>query len=190
MLTIKNILDKFRSISVDSINDFLTRNGIKHKCVELNIIEFELKGWNWDLYIGDDYVKLDLVFSMSEVKGEDGYCDRNSVEEANLDVTKRVKVLKAFCTSHKCVDKDNGDRVVNRNNIHFSFESFIYNMYDFRELFYRGVGVILGGCNEHKKVYSEFEAKRPQTPIGFCNYDEDSTNEKLQTTNRRRVGYV
>ena len=55
MLGIYNILNRYKSISIERINDFLTRNGIEHQCTEFGKIKFKLEDWKWDLYIENNY---------------------------------------------------------------------------------------------------------------------------------------
>lgn len=186
MLTIKDILDKFRSISVDSINDFLTRNDIEHKRTDLNVLEFKLENWRWDLYIYQDYIKVELVLFVPEEMS----VDKEIAREACLEVTKRLKVLKLYYTSRKYRDKYKDNEVVECDIFLFSFESFCFSMFEFGNLFYNGIYAIIGGQKEYNKLYDEMESKKPKPPVGFTNFISDSSSEKPQTTNRRRVGYV
>lgn len=190
MLTINNILDKFRAISVERISDFLNRNGIEHKRTELNAIEFMLKGWHWDLWIDRDYIKMDLVFPVTEETNGERNIEMGVSREACLEVTKQIRVMKAFYTSHQYVDKDKDNEIVKYDLLHFSFESFCYSMFEFSRLFYDGVNVIIGGYNEYHKHYKEIEAKLPKAPVGFTNYNIESSDVRQQITNRRRIGYV
>ena len=65
MFTINDIFDKYRSISIERVNDFLTRKSIEHKCTELRKIEFRLEDWSWDFaticMISVDYFMMDLM---------------------------------------------------------------------------------------------------------------------------------
>lgn len=79
-----DILDRYKSISVGRVNDFLDRNCIEHKCTELRKIEFKLEDWSWDLYIDDNYFKMDLVFPIAEDTGKDKHINNHVAEEACL----------------------------------------------------------------------------------------------------------
>lgn len=190
MQIINNTLDKFRQISVERVSDFLTRNSIEHKRAELDTIEFNLKNWRWYLFINQNYIKIDLVFPITEQTNSNKHIDKGIAREACLEVTKQLKVLKVFYTSHKYVDKDKDNEIVKYDILLFSFESFCYNMFEFSRLFYDGINVIIGGYNEYHKRYKEIDSKLPKAPIGFTNFNRDSSVENSQTTNRRRIGYV
>lgn len=62
-------LDK--SISVGRANDFLDRNCIEHQCIEVLKIEFILENWYCDLYIDDNYFKMNLGFPLADGTGRD-----------------------------------------------------------------------------------------------------------------------
>ena len=190
MFTINDIFDKYRSISIERVNDFLTRKSIEHKCTELRKIEFRLEDWSWDLYIDDNYFKIDLVFPISQGADTDKRINSHVAEKACLEVTKLIKVLKAYYSSHEYVDEDNENKLVKYNILILNFESYCYNMYDFSRLFYDGLNVILGGYNEYHKLYDEIESKLPGTPIGFRNFDNDEARQESQPTNRHRIGFV
>lgn len=130
MFTINDIFDKYRSISIERVNDFLTRKSIEHKCTELRKIEFRLEDWSWDLYIDDNYFKIDLVFPISQGADVDKRINSYVAEKACLEVTKLIKVMKAHYSSHEYVDEDNGNKLVKYNILLFNFESYCYNMYD------------------------------------------------------------
>ena len=57
MFAKNNRFDRYKSISIEKVNGFLTRKCIEHQCTELRKIEFKLDGLSWDLYIDDDYFK-------------------------------------------------------------------------------------------------------------------------------------
>lgn len=190
MQSIYNIFDKFKSISNERVNDFLRRNGIEHQCTELNKIEFRLEDWNWELYIDGNYFKMDLIFPITEEMNAEKPMNKSVAEEACLEVTKQIKVLKAFYTSHSYVDKGKDNRVVSYNILGFTFESFCYNMCDFRLLFNNAINVIVAGYREFPKFYDEIESKLPGTPIGFRLSDSNDTKEKSLTTNKHRIGFV
>jgi len=190
MLTLFNIFDRCKSISIERVNDFLTRKCIEHQCTELHKIEFKLEDWSWDLYIDENYFKMDLVFPITEKNCSNKHINRHVAEEACLEVTKLIKVLKAHYTSHEYVDKDNGNQLVKYYILLFSFESYCYNMYDFNKLFYDGLNVILGGYKEYLKLYDDIESKLPSTPIGFRTFDSNATNDKSRTINNHRIGFV
>lgn len=63
-------------------------------------------------------------------------------------------------------------------------------MYEFNELFYNGLRLILGGYSEYRELYDELESKSPVTPVGFIQSDCDNAKEKLQPTDRHRIGFV
>ena len=149
------IVDKYKSISIERVNNFLDRNCIEHQCTELREIVFKLEDWSWDLYIDNDYFKIELVFPITEDTGKDKHINNHIAEKACLEVTKLIKVLKAHYTSHEYVDEDNEDKLVKYNLLHFNFESYCYNIYDFGKLFYDGLNVILGGYKEYHKLYDE-----------------------------------
>lgn len=188
MLGIYNILNRYKSISIERINDFLTRNGIEHQCTEFGKIEFKLEDWKWDLYIENNYFRMVLVFSITEDTIKDRYIDCNGAEEACLEITKQIKFLKAHYSSHKY--KDNDNRLKNYNILIFNFESYCYNMYDFSKIFYDGLNIILVGYKEYQKIYDEIESKLTAIPIGFRNSDGNNKSEKSKKTNRHRIGYV
>lgn len=190
MFTINDIFDKYRSISIERVNDFLTRKSIEHKYTELRKIEFRLEDWSWDLYIDDNYFKIDLVFPISQGADTDKRINSYVAEKACLEVTKLIKVMKAHYSSHEYVDEDNGNKLVKYNILLFNFESYCYNMYDFSRLFYDALNVILGGYNEYHKLYDEIESKLPGAPIGFRSFDNDEVKQETKPTNRHRIGFV
>lgn len=79
-------------------------------------------------------------------------------ENACLEVTKRIKVIKVHYSSHEFHDEDNGNKLVKFNVLHFCFESYCYNMYDFGKLFFTGLNVILGGYSEYETLYAEIQS--------------------------------
>ena len=189
MITIHNIFDKYRSVTIERVHNFLSRKGIEHQCSELKKIDFKLEGWSWDLYIEDNYVNICLDFIKKETDA-DKKTNRKVAKEACLGVTKRIKVIKAFYTSHSHNDEDNGNRLTRYDIFHFSFESFCFNMHEFNVLFYNGLRLILGAYSEYRELYDEMESRLPETIVGFRNDDSNETNERSQTTNRHRIGFV
>ena len=187
MLTTYNLFDKYRSISIERIINFLTRKCIEHRCAELQKIEFKLEDLSWNLYLDNDYFKMDLVFPITE---EENHINTKVAKEACLEITKLVKVLKAHYTSHDYIDKENGSKVVKYHILLFSFETFCYNMYDFGKLFYDSLNVILCGYNEYHKLYNEIVSKLPNAPIGFRNFESNNANEESHPTNRHRIGFI
>lgn len=186
-----NIFDKFRSISVERINDFLNNKCIEHKCTELHRIEFRLEDWSWNLYVDDNYFKVSLVFPITRETDTDKPVNTRVAEKACLEVTNLLKVLKANYSSHEYIDKDNDNKPVRYHILLFSFESFCYNMHDFNKLFYDALNVIISGFKEYHKLYDEIESKLPGAPIGFRQLDsEEETIEKTQTTNKHHIGFV
>ena len=103
------IFDKYKSISIERVNCFFDRNCIEHQCTGVREIEFKLEDWSWDLYIDNDYFKMELVFPITEDTGKDKRINNHIAEKACLEVTKQIKVLKAHYTSHEYVDEDNGN---------------------------------------------------------------------------------
>jgi len=190
MHTIYDVVDKYRSISVERVNDFLTRKCIGHQCTELRKIEFKLEDWSWDLYIDDNYFKMELVFPITEDTGSDKPINKRVAEEACIEVTRQVKVLKAYYCSYEYVNKDNENKLVKYNILLFNFGSYCYNMYDFSKLFYDGLNIILWGYKEYHKLYNEIESKLPITSIGYIRSDNDDANEKSRTKNRHHIGFV
>lgn len=184
MFTINDIFDRNRSISIERVNEFLTRKSIEHKCTELRKIEFKLEDWSWDLYIDDNYFKMVLVTST------DKHINRHVAEKACLEVTNLIKVLKAHYTSYEYVEEDDGNKLVKYNILIFKFESYCYNMYDFSRLFYDGLNIILCGYNEYYMHYNQIESELPGAPIGFRNFDNDEVRQESQSTNRYRIGFV
>lgn len=189
MITIHNIFDKYRSVTIERVHNFLSRKGIEHQCSELKKIDFKLEGWSWDLYIEDNYVNICLDFIKKETDA-DKKTNRKVAKESCLEVTKRIKVIKAFYTSHSHNDEANGNRLTRYDIFHFSFESFCYNMYEFNELFYNGLRLILGGYSEYRELYDELESKSPVTPVGFIQSDCDNAKEKLQPTDKHHIGFA
>lgn len=190
MFIINDIFDKYRSISIERVNNFLTKKSIEHKCTELRKIEFKLEDLFWDLYIDDNYFKMELVFPISEGADTGKHINHHVAKKACLDVTKLIKVLKAHFSSHEYVDETNGNKLVKYNILLFNFESYCYNMYDFSRLFYDGLNVILGGYNEYHKLYDKIESKLPGVPIGFRTIDNDGDRQESQPSNRHRIGFV
>lgn len=184
------IVDKYKSISIERVNNFLDRTCIEHQCTELRKIVFKLEDWSWDLYIDDDYFKMVLVFPITEENAKDKHINNHVAEKACLEVTKLIKVLKAHYTSHEYVDEDNEDKLVKYNILLFNFETYCYNMYDFSKLFYDGINVILGGYQEYHKLYDEIRATLPSAPIGFRAFESNVTNDNSQTINGHRIGFV
>lgn len=189
MIPFCNIFDRYKSISIERVHDFLNRKCIEHQCTELHKIEFKLEDWTWDLYIDENYFTINLVFPITEENGSDKHICRHVAEEACLEATKLIKVLKACYSSHNYIDEENDNKQIKYNFLLFNFESFCYNMYDFCKLFYDGLNVILGGYKEYHSIYDEIESKLG-TPIGFGNFDDKGTKEDSQTTNRHRIGFV
>lgn len=190
MLTLYNLLDMFRSISIERVNTFLTRNSINYQRAELQKIEFKLEDLTWELYIDGDYFKMVLVFPITEENAKDKHINNHVAEKACLEVTKLIKVLKAHYTSHEYVDEDNEDKLVKYNILLFNFETYCYNMYDFSKLFYDGIKVILGGYQEYHKLYDEIRATLPSAPIGFRAFESSVTNDNSQAMNGHRIGFV
>lgn len=190
MLKTYNIFDKYKSVSIERAHDFLTRKAIEHQCTELRRIEFKLEDFSWNLYIVDNYIKIELNFLINKETSTDKRTNRKIADGVCVEVTKRIKVIKAFYTSHCDNDEDNGNRLTRYDIFHFSFESFCFNMYEFNELFYNGLRLILGGYSEYRELYDEFESKVPVTPIGFIQSDCDNAKEKLQPTDKHHIGFV
>lgn len=190
MLTIQNLFDKYRPMSIDRVNDFLTRKSIEHKCTKLKEIEFKFEDCSWDLYIDDDYFVMCLVFTTIDENSTDKHVNRQIAEQASREATKKLKVLKVHYSSHEYVDEDNGRKLVKYNILQFYFESYCYNMCDFSKLFYDGLNIILAGYNEYHKQYEEIESKLSGSPIGYRNFDSEDTNKESQPTNRRCNGFV
>lgn len=185
MLAIQNLLDKYRSITIERVNEFLTKNSIEHKCTELRKIEFKFEDWSWDLYIDNNYFKIHLAFTTTEEN-----INILAAEKACIELAKRVKVLKAYYISHEFVDEDKGNELVKSNLLLFEFESFCYNMYDFSKLFYDALNVILVGNHEYNKLYEEIVSTLPTAPVGFRNVESVSANEQSQPTDRHHIGFV
>lgn len=190
MFNTYNIFDKFRSISVERINDFLNRKCIEHQCTELNRIQFKLENLTWDIFVDGSYFKIELAFPIFNDATLDKRVNTSIAEEACLEVTKLIKVLKAHYTSYEYIDKDNNNELVKYKVLLFDFESFCYNMFDFCRLFYDALNIIICGYKEYYKQYDEIESRLPITPIGFRQFERDETKEKSQTTNRHHVGFV
>lgn len=186
---IYNLFDKYRLISLERINDFLTKKSIEHQCTELRKIEFKLEGFTWNLYIDDDYIKIQLGFPILEENAAVKHIIGQVAENACLEVTKRIKVIKAHYSSHEFHDEDNDNKLVKYKVLLFSFESYCFNMYDFGKLFFKGLDIILGGFSEYHTLYSEIESKLPSSPIGFRNTGSNDSNEKSQPTNNHRIGF-
>lgn len=190
MFTYNNIFDRFRSISVERINEFLTRKCIEHKYTELHRIEFKLEGWLWDLYVDDNYFNVNLAFPIATESDTDKHVNTRIAQEASAEVTKLLKVLKVNYFLHEYADKDNDNKIFKSNILQFSFESFCYNMYDFGKMFYDALNVIIGGYKEYHKFYDDFEAKLPGSTIGFRQYNSEDKNGISQITDRNHVGFI
>lgn len=190
LLGLFDCFDKYKSISTERINDFLTRRCIEHQCTELHRIEFRLEDWSWDLCIGDNYFKINLVFPIVRENDTDKLINAQVATDACLEVTKLLKVLKVNYSSHEYIDKENDNKLIKYNILLFSFESFCYNMCDFGKLFYDAISVIISGYHEYHKRYDSIESKLPITPIGFRQFDSDEANEKTQISNKHHVGFV
>lgn len=189
MIMTDNLFDKYRSISFERVNDFLTKRSIEHQCTELRKIEFKFEGFTWFLSIEDDFFNIHLGFNISEEIRINNNVIENVAENACLEVTKRMKVIKAHYSSHEFYDEDNGNKIVKCNVLHFCFESYCYNMNDFGKLFFTGLDVILGGYSEYHKLYAEIKSKLPSAPIGFRSMDSNDSHEKSQPTNNHRIGF-
>lgn len=185
-----NLFDKYRSISIERVNGFLSKKSIEHKYTDFRKIEFKFENWSWDLYIDDDYFKMNLVFTINEETAIGKRMNKLVAEEVCLELTKMIKVLKVHYTSHEYVNEEEGNKLVKYNVLLFSFESFCYNMYDFHKLFYDGLNVILTGFKEYHKLYDKIEPKLQRSPIGFVSFESGDTTEKSQHTNRNRMGFV
>ena len=135
MFTINDIFDKYRSISIERVNDFLTRKSIEHKCTELRKIEFRLEDWSWDLYIDDNYFKIDLVFPISQGADTDKRINSHVAEKACLEVTKLIKVLKAHYSSHEYVDEDNENKLVKYNILILIADALLSGSFVFQKLY-------------------------------------------------------
>lgn len=190
MFTKYNLINKYRSISIERVSDFLTRKCIEHQCTELQKITFKLEGWSWNLYIDKDYFKIELAFPIIEENETSKRTNKRVAEDACLEVTKLIKILKAHYNSHEYVDEGNDNKLIKYHVLVFSFESYCYNMYDFNRLFNDGLRVILCGYNEYHKLYDVIESKSPGNPIGFRNVDSDGSSESSQAMSRNRIGFV
>lgn len=184
---LNSILDKFRPVSVERINDFLTRKCIEHTCTKLDEISFKIEDLNWHLYIDENYFKIELAFTIDEES--DNKINKLIAEKACLEVTKQIKVLKAHYISHEYTDEDQNNKLIKFHILIFAFESYCFNMYDFSYFFFTGLNIIIGGKNEYHKIYDELESKLPGTSIGFSHLDSENTYEKSQPTNRHRIGF-
>lgn len=180
-------LDKFKPVSVERVNDFLSRKCIEHKCTKLYEISFKIEDLNWNLYIDGDYIKIELAFPIDEEAEKN--INKLVAEKACLEVTKLIRVLKAYYLSHEFIDEDNDNKLKKLHILLFSFESYCFNMYDFSNIFYTGLSTILLGKNEYHKIYDELESKLSSASIGFSHYDSEDTYENSQPTNRHRIGF-
>ena len=133
---------------------------------------------------------MELVFPMLEDSGTGKQINRQIAEEACLEVTELIKVLKTHYASYEYVDEHNGNKLVKYNILLFNFESYCFSMYDFCKLFYVGLEIIIGGYKEYHKLYDEIKSTLSETPIGFRNLDSDNTNEKSQPIDKHGIGFV
>ncbi len=138
-----NILDKYKSISIDRISSFFDRKCIRHHCTpKQNRIDFMLDGFLWGLCMDKDYFRIELSRPIRTRDKIESPVDMVLAENVCLDVTQKIKVLKAYCTLENYIDEDKANELIKLSPLRFNVEFFCHNMYDFRKLFYIGINVI------------------------------------------------